>query len=66
MVKRRHGARGSYEEWTAQLRQEVAQAGAVLFNIAAIEGFCLFEAIVEEHVRWVGTDANHDPIGPAT
>jgi hypothetical protein len=62
VVKRRHGTRGSYEEWTAQLRKEVAQVCAVMFNIASIEGFDLLTAVQEEHERWVQTDTNHDPI----
>lgn len=62
IVKRRHGTRGSHEDWTAQLRKEVAQTAAVLFNIAAIEGFDLLDAVQEEHERWIQTDTNHDPI----
>ena len=38
------------------------QVVAVLMNMAAIEGFDLLEAVVEEHFRWVQTDTNHDPL----
>lgn len=62
VVKRRHGTRGSYADLTTRLRQEVAQVGVVLFNIAAIEGFDLLQAIHAEHARWPHTDTNHDPI----
>jgi hypothetical protein len=62
VVKRRHGTRGTYDEWTDHLRKEVSQVGAVLFNIAAIEGFDLIGAVLDEHLRWVKTDTNHDPV----
>lgn len=63
VLKRRHGVRGTSAEWSEQLRTELAQVVAVAFNLAAIEGFDLYEAVVEEHRRWVNTDPNHDPIG---
>ncbi len=63
VVKRRHGTRGSEDEWSQQLRREVAQTANVLLNIASIEGFDLFDAMLSEHERWRHTDTNHDPIG---
>ena len=65
VVKRRHGTRGSEQDWTDALRHEVAQTGNVLLNIASIEGFDLFTAMLEAHESWLGVDTNHDPIGGA-
>lgn len=52
VLKRGRGIRGSSEEWTDNLRTEITQTAAVLCNLAAIEGFDLFEAMLEEHCRW--------------
>lgn len=62
VVKRRHGVRGSRDDWSAQLRVELAQVVAACFNLPAIEGFDLMEAVEQEHRRWIVTDSNHDPI----
>lgn len=62
VLKRHHSTRGTQEAWTAQIRKEVAQVAGVLFNIAAIEGFSLVNAVEEDFSRWQETDVNHDPI----
>jgi NTP pyrophosphatase (non-canonical NTP hydrolase) len=63
VLKRHQGVRGTSEQWSEQLRTELAQVVVVAINLAAVEGFDLYEAVVEEHRRWVNTDPNHDPIG---
>jgi NTP pyrophosphatase (non-canonical NTP hydrolase) len=49
VLKREDGIRGTYEEWTAELRKEVAEVFIALAKMAWAEGFDLQEAIEE---RW--------------
>lgn len=62
ILKRHHGTRGPAEGWSAQLRQELAQVVAQCFVLAALEGFTLWKAVVQEHLAWCERDVNHDPV----
>jgi NTP pyrophosphatase (non-canonical NTP hydrolase) len=43
VIKREQGIRGTYEEWSDNLKVEAAQTLIALFAIAELEGFDLLE-----------------------
>lgn len=45
--KRHEGIRGTYAEWTANLRDEIADAAICLYALADCEGFDLNEVVRE-------------------
>jgi NTP pyrophosphatase (non-canonical NTP hydrolase) len=51
-AKRSIGIRGSTEEWTVELRQEIADVVIAAYGVAMIEGFDL-DAAVEERFAYV-------------
>lgn len=62
IAKRRHGTRGTPEEWTVKLREEFGDVMISLLGLAEVEGFDAFEAT---RVRWAvvrARDRNHDPL----
>lgn len=61
--KRNHGTRGSYEDWTKQLRIEVGQVIGVCMDIAEREGFSLELAVREAIDALCVMDRNHHPVG---
>jgi NTP pyrophosphatase (non-canonical NTP hydrolase) len=63
IVKRHHKTRGSREDWTKQLRIEVAQVVGVCMDIAEREGFSLELAVRECVDLLCVMDRNHDPVG---
>lgn len=62
VLKRRHGTRGSYDEWTAALRTEAADVAIVLLVLAEREGFDLLDAIHERFRSIEHRNLNHDPV----
>lgn len=53
VLKRTEHDRGTAEEWTAKMREEVGQAGFVLASLAELEGFSLFVAMANAYVEVV-------------
>jgi NTP pyrophosphatase (non-canonical NTP hydrolase) len=47
VIKREQGIRGTYEEWSANLKIELAQTLITLFAIAELEGFDLLDYTTE-------------------
>lgn len=63
VLKRRHGTRGSHDDWTAQLRTEAADVLLVLMVLAEREGFDLMCAAHQRYQEIKDRDVNHDPVG---
>lgn len=65
VLKREHGTRGTYEQWTARLRQEAGDTVIALLDVARREGWSLLDAVAERWAEVSVRDLNHDPIGGA-
>jgi NTP pyrophosphatase (non-canonical NTP hydrolase) len=63
ILKRRHGHRASYEEWTTEIRKEVPDVLLVLFRVAYEEGWDLGEALEDRWAQIKLRDWNKDKIG---
>ena len=63
VLKRKTGHRGTYEEWTAELRKEIGDVIIGLAYLASIEGFDLEQAIQDRWAVIQQRDWNSDPIG---
>lgn len=64
VLKRAHGTRGSYADWTEEVRKEAADVLLVLLDIARREDFSLAKALIERQAEIEARDINHDPITP--
>lgn len=62
ILKREHGTRGSFGEWTQEVRKECGDVFLVLCDIAHREGFSLAQAVVDRYEEIVDRDLNHDPL----
>ena len=63
LVKRSQGIRGTWSEWSREVRKEAADVYIALLAIAATEGFSLRD---ESALRWAEVSARDfraDPIG---
>jgi NTP pyrophosphatase (non-canonical NTP hydrolase) len=62
LLKREHGTRGTFGEWTQQVRKECGDVFLVLCDIAHREGFSLAQAVMDRYEEIIDRDLNHDPL----
>lgn len=63
VLKREHGTRGTYDQWTEEIRKESADLLLVLLDVARRENFSLAEAVLERQAEILARDLNHHPVG---